>query len=125
MPLTYRPGNAQHVGARDAQQDAFALSDLADAAFAAHGGVLAVVADGMGGLAHGAAASQTATRALLASYLAKPPEQGVTAALAAAVRRANREVAALAGIAGGEGSLGSTLAAVVLHRGALHWASLG
>ena len=55
------PGNARSAGARESQQDEFGFSDMEDRAFTAHGGVPAVVADGMGGLASGNPAS-TANR---------------------------------------------------------------
>ena len=46
--LSFAPGNAQAQGKRSDQQDSFGFSDPADAAFLVHGGLLAVVADGMG-----------------------------------------------------------------------------
>ena len=51
-------GNAQHIGARQEQQDSFGFSDPGNEAFVAHGGFLGVVADGMGGLSHGSEAGR-------------------------------------------------------------------
>ena len=61
--MKFSPGIAQHIGARADQQDAFGFSDPAEKSFVSHGGVAAVVADGMGGLENGKEASQTAIRA--------------------------------------------------------------
>ena len=116
------PENAQHVGARGHQEDSFAFSDLADAAFSAHGGALCVVCDGMGGLAAGAAASRAAVTAFLGRYISKQPAEAVPDALREALSAANEAVLELAA---DEGECGSTLAAVVVAGNVLHWVSVG
>ena len=63
--LKFLPGNAQHIGAHQEQQDSFAFSDPSDQSFLAHGGLLALVSDGMGGLSNGHQASLAAVRAFL------------------------------------------------------------
>jgi protein phosphatase len=118
------PGNCQHIGARASQQDAFGFSDKDDPAFVEHGGVLAVVADGMGGLAYGDEASQCAVHAFLQSYMAKPAEQSVPAALLQALDEANQAVSLLSHWLGAV-ELGTTLLAAVIHDQALHWLSVG
>ncbi|MFN8057894.1 MAG: PP2C family serine/threonine-protein phosphatase [Vicinamibacterales bacterium] len=123
--MRLRPGNAQHQGSRDAQQDAFGFSDLDDRAFVAHGGFLGAVADGMGGLAHGGAASAAAIRTLLASYAAKRRDESVGDALERAAREANSAVVELARSSGHETEIGTTLAAVVVHDGCLSWVGVG
>jgi len=116
------PENAQHVGARACQEDAFAFSDLADAGFVAQGGALCVVCDGMGGLAAGAAASRAAVTAFLGRYVAKQPAEAVPDALREALAAANEAVLALAAE---EGECGSTLAATVVIGDVMHWVSVG
>ena len=122
--MIVHPGNCQHIGARDSQQDAFGFSDKDDLAFVEHGGVLAVVADGMGGLAYGGEASQSAVCTFLQSYMAKPPEQSVPTALLQALDEANQALSALSHQLG-EVELGTTLLAAVIHEEALHWVSVG
>src|SRR5258708_36212376 len=69
--LSYAPGNAQDVGWRTEQEDSFGFSDPTNHDFMAHSGLLAVVADGIGGLAHGAAASRRAGEGFLDGFSAK------------------------------------------------------
>lgn len=123
--MRLRPGNAQHPGARDAQQDSFGFSDLADQPFTAHAGLLGAVADGMGGLEQGGAASARAIRTLLASYAAKAPHEPIDAALRRALDDANRAVLDVAAATPGARAPGTTLAVAVVHYGGLHWLSVG
>ena len=123
--MRYRPGNAQEIGGREEQQDAFAFSDIGDEAFADHGGVLAVVADGMGGLAGGRAASQTAVRTFLDAYCGKAPGDGIDTALDRAIHVANQAVCDLVSTRASDAERGTTLVAGVLHDDGLRWISVG
>ena len=122
--MAFAAGNAQNIGARAQQQDAFGFSDLSDRKFVAHGGFLGVVADGMGGLANGTEASLGAVRAFLAAYTRKSPEEAIPDALSRSLREANGEVLRLAANSAGD-ELGTTLVAAALHDGVLHWLSVG
>ncbi len=123
--MTVMPGNAQHIGSREEQQDAFAFSDVSDKKFIRHGGVLAVLADGMGGLADGKAASTLAVRTLMKEYEAKSKTESVPDALARSVLRANGEVNEMARASAMEGNIGTTIAAAVVHQDGLYWFSAG
>ena len=123
--LVYAPGNAQDVGKRSDQQDSFGFSDPGDAGFMAHGGMLAIVADGMGGMAHGAEASQIAVRTFLAQYAGKQPGEAVTQALARAVEAADRAVYEFAASVGLQRDVGSTLIAAAFTPAGMHFTSVG
>jgi protein phosphatase len=123
--MRFSLGNAQHIGDRSEQQDSFGFSDPDDSALAAHAGVAAVVADGMGGLANGAAASSAAVQAFLKAYAAKRPEESIPDALLRSIRAANQAVLTIWHRNGDRESLGSTLAAVALHENWLYWVSAG
>jgi protein phosphatase len=114
-------GNAQHIGGRRDQQDSFGFSTVADAGFVAHGGIAAVLADGMGGLAHGDLASRTAVQAFLLHYQLKTTAETIPQALARSLAAANDAVIAL----GPEGELGATLIAAVVDGYHLHWITVG
>jgi serine/threonine protein phosphatase PrpC len=118
-------GNAQHIGARQDQQDSFGFSDPGNEAFVAHGGFLGVVADGMGGLSHGSEASHAAVRTFLSAYESKAPGESIPDALARSLIAANRAVVTLADHFGSRNGTGTTLAAAVLHGDSLYWVSAG
>lgn len=122
--MIIHPGNCQHIGARNSQQDAFGFSDKDDLAFVAHGGVLTVVADGMGGMANGGEASHLAVRTFLYVYMAKQPNEAVPTAMLRALDEANQAVITLSHQVGEE-KVGTTLVAAVIHGDALHWVSVG
>lgn len=123
--MTHAFGNAQHIGARSSQQDAFGFSNPNEAKFVAHAGLLAVLADGMGGLSHGDLASRAALGAFLAAYRQKPPQESVAAALLRSLESANAAVCELAARHNASGDLGTTLVAAVLHEQGLEWISVG
>lgn len=122
--LSCEPGNAQAIGDRTEQQDAFAFSDPADESFTAHGGVLAVLADGMGGMEGGREAAAAAVEAFVAAYQAKSPDETVPDAMARSLAAANHAVTALPFAPGTEGA-GTTLVAVVVLGASCHWISVG
>lgn len=119
------PANAQHIGDRHSQQDSFGFGDPENHEFVDHGGFLAVVCDGMGGMEFGDAASQTATRAFLEAYQLKSIAESIPAALERSVRTANNEVVALAHKFGLLEGMGTTLVAAVLYRSSLYYISVG
>ena len=123
--MNIRPGNHQHIGSRKEQQDAFGFSDLTDAAFVRHGGVLAIVADGMGGLAEGGEAARLAVRTFLESYARKLPAETIEDALDRSILEANSAVRAFAAENGLSGNCGTTLVAAVVHESGVYWTHAG
>lgn len=123
--MKFALGNAQNIGARTQQQDAFGFTDPSNAEFVAHGGFAAIVADGMGGMVHGDAASRAAIKAFLAAYKAKRINESIPAALRRALLEANQAVYGLAREMGSAEDMGTTLIAAVLHDKSLFWISTG
>jgi protein phosphatase len=123
--MRFVPANAQHQGNRQNQQDSFGFSDPNDARFVAHGGFVAMVADGMGGLSHGDQASRTAVKTFLETYAGKLETETIPQALERSLRAANHAVFEMALLAGSPGDVGTTLIAVALHESGLHWVSVG
>jgi len=107
----------QHIGAREDQQDSYAVSNPAGYD---RQGVLAVVADGMGGLSNGGAVSATVVRCFMDTFrsIQVPPGELLLEAAARTNERVNRM------LRGGEKS-GSTLVAVIIREGWLNFLSVG
>ncbi len=114
-----RIGKLHQQGARSSQQDCFSVTpeDL----MPTHG-LLAVVADGMGGLADGDKVSQTAVSAMVNGFflLQGEPDQ----VLLTLLEQANNEVNRLLG-PDGYSRGGSTLVAGLVRNGFFHYISVG
>src|SRR5262249_47176815 len=123
--MRFLPGNAQHIGARSSQQDSFGFADPDDQEFIEHGGFLAIVVGGVGGMEYGDAASRTAVRAFLEAYKRKTPDETIPAALERSVHEANAQVLSLATSLGLVEGIGTTLVAAALHDGSMFFVSVG
>ncbi|NCB25493.1 MAG: hypothetical protein EOM62_08480 [Bacteroidia bacterium] len=119
------PGNAQHIGARKEQQDAFGISEISDIEFRSHRGVLAVVADGMGGLAEGGKASRLAVKTFLEAYSRKTVDEIIEKALERSILETNEAVYSLALEMGEKDNFGTTLIAAVAHKSGIYWIYAG
>lgn len=120
-----RPGNAQWIGSRSEQQDAFGFAGFDGQGLAGDDGVLAVVADGMGGLSEGGSASRGAVAAFLSAWTRRPDGQPVQESLLAGIEAANRVVHDLACHSAGEGEVGTTLVAAAVQNRRLFWIASG
>ena len=110
-------GNDQDPGARKDQQDSFGISNE-DAI--ARMGLLAVVADGMGGLSNGAVYSKVAVQAALQSFNTEMPEKSDEATMLRILKRA-RDAVTDTGLTDG----GTTFIAVLIRNQQLHFVSVG
>jgi protein phosphatase len=123
--MKYVPGNCQHIGSRKTQEDSFGFTDPDDLSFRNHGGFLAILADGAGGMEHGGAASRMAVKAFLENYAAKVESEPISTALERCLARANEAVHALAIQRTAEENVATTLVAAALFQDKLHWISVG
>lgn len=112
-------GKLHELGDRESQQDCFAVSP---AELISSHGLLAVVADGMGGLADGDKVSQTAVAAMLDGFLASDSDPETL--LLSLAEQANRQVNRLLGPAN-IGKSGSTMVAGLIRNGRFHYLSIG
>lgn len=114
-------GNAQHIGSRDQQQDAFAITPLEEKDVVAKYGVMAVICDGMGGLENGAEAANLGAINFMRNYLRQERVTGES--LLEAVTETNSVVYDT--FADGETPAGTTLAAASIMPGGLRFVSVG
>lgn len=117
-------GKVHGVGKRENQQDAFGLSQDGPYVETYGKGLLAVVADGMGGLANGAEMSATVTLTMLETFESLPKDMDSAERLRHMLNRANEEVNLVLQRNGGQRS-GSTLISVLITGEKMHWISVG
>lgn len=112
-------GNEQDQGSRPEQQDSFGISSI-EASEIKKRGLLAVVADGMGGLKNGAVYSKAAVNGALCSFREEAPEQSDEATLLRVLKRAKEKVAET-----GLNDGGTTFVAALIHHQQLYFVSVG
>ena len=117
-------GNICHIGARESQQDNFAISDLSNADLCGQKGIFAVVADGMGGLKNGGKMSSLAAESMHRYFSEKPALPEPSIELLGMVTGANDEICRFLGRSE-EGKSGTTAVAVILKDRQLYWAAVG
>jgi len=113
---TLRVGKLHNIGKRDYQQDCFAFTPISN-------GLLAVVADGMGGLKDGDKVSQKIVMTMLqdaSKYAGQQPGSRLMQMLS----HANEEVNRMLGRSNQYRS-GSTTVAVLVDQGVFEWISVG
>lgn len=119
------PSNYQHIGSRENQEDSFAISDLLRGEFGNNRSVLAVIADGMGGLALGEEASQVAVNKFIGEYESDGYSSSIEDRLVQALLSANAAVYDLAYGGGRREDIGTTLVATAIVDEELHWIAAG
>ncbi len=113
------PAVLWELGAREDQQDAYGMSDPAKYA---QQGMIAVVADGMGGLSNGGMVSATLVRSCIGGYEAQSPQMQPADRLLELLTRANEQVNRM--LIGKERS-GSTLVTAMIKDGYLDFLTVG
>ncbi len=117
-----RIGKLHGIGKRNKQQDAFGISDLKEEVIESKG-ILAILADGMGGLSDGEKASMATVISCLNYFEMHDMDEETPVRFVDMAENANREVKEVLGSA--SGSSGSTLAAALVRNGKIFWVSVG
>lgn len=118
-PLTIQAANVQGQGERERQEDSFAIVNAADPELQRTRGLLALVADGMGGMEDGKAASQWTAECFLQMFQEREGED-----LPSWFYRSAHAVSDSV-FQRFSGRSGSTLVAVHIQNERLHWLSVG
>lgn len=108
-----------HVGARKDQQDSYGVSDLN--AYATNG-ILAIVADGMGGLANGKAVSSNLVHGMLNYFRQTSGQENVPDMMLDMLTQSNDQINRM--LQGADRS-GSTLVSAIIRGGYLHFLTVG
>lgn len=107
-------GNGQTIGRREEQDDYFATATTSH-------GTIAVLADGISGLANGRLASTLAVNTFIREFSKLDHPRHLSLYFSRAASLANAEI--LQALKGSRG--GTTLVAAVIHDGMLHWGAVG
>lgn len=107
-------GNSQKKGRRQAQEDSFSTYETEN-------GMIAIVADGMGGLEYGKIASSTAVKMFIEEYTKEYELYDVQKFLLNSAYTANDKIV---NMANGR-KIGTTLIASIIRDNFLHWISVG
>ena len=120
---SYRVGRLHSVGRRSGQQDSFAVSDVEDKSLCREKGVIAIVADGMGGLSDGDKVSSMVTLSFFRHFHERPVYGTAGDNLLQMLKEANEEVNRFLGEK--QGKCGSTLVAGIVKDRKCYWISVG
>lgn len=117
-------GVVHKIGARESQQDSYAVTDLKGGLPTSPAGFMAVVADGMGGLSHGDAISILATLSFIESFKEERhsanPEHLLIEYLSVANDKVNQFIRQ-----NQIDQAGTTLVAAIIEKDLLHFISVG
>lgn len=116
-------GKLHNVGKRSSQQDSFAVSDEKDENLCREKGIIAIVADGMGGLSDGDKISSMVTLSLLKHFYEKPLADFPGNTLLEMLKNANKEVNVF--LKNKTERCGSTLVMGIIREKKLYWLSVG
>lgn len=119
----YRIGKLHEIGNREEQQDAFAVSDVSQTDEIRRNGLIAIVADGMGGLQDGDKISSMVVLSLFQDFHNQKAGTDVSQLLLSMLANANKTVNQFLGEE--IGSCGSTLVAGIIKEDKLYWISVG
>ncbi|WP_300134798.1 PP2C family serine/threonine-protein phosphatase [uncultured Oscillibacter sp.] len=115
-----RVGNVQGVGARERQEDSFAVCNVSDPEALERAGLFAVVADGMGGMDSGNEASEAAVEAMVQLFRSLLEEGDIPRQLREGALAVSNGI-----FQRFQGRSGTTVVAVRVLGDTLHWLSVG
>ncbi len=118
--ISYRVANLQGIGSRERQEDSFTFVNAMDVTEIRRNGLLAIVADGMGGMRDGKVASEAAIACMKADFQAMDRSGDIAAQLRDSVLKAGASVFDCLG-----GSGGSTIVACIFYEEKLWFANVG
>jgi len=122
--LTVKTGNCSHWGEREYQEDSFGFSDIVDSGAVSDKGILAVLGDGMGGLANGRAISEYTVSSFIKMFEVVDYDAPFEPQMMIIAEKINDEVCKNFSI-GGKSGAGSTLVAAFVYKLRLYWLCVG
>ena len=124
VSLAVKTGNCSHQGAREYQEDSFGFSDIVDSDTICEKGILAVLGDGMGGLANGRAISEYTVSSFIKMFETVDYDAPFGPQMRMITEKINDEVCRNFSV-GGKSGAGSTLVVAFVHKLRLYWLCVG
>lgn len=118
--LSYQAANMQYIGTRERQEDSFAFVNALDVTEIRRKGLLAVVADGMGGMDDGKLVSEGCIASILSEFQSMDRTENLADQLRESVLRTNERLYQRF-----QGEGGTTLVTAFIYQEALWWTSVG
>ena len=117
-------GNSQNQGARPYQEDSFGYSNIIDSNIISNRGMLAVLSDGMGGLANGKSVADYVVQASIAMFESINPQLDISVQLMNIVRYINNSVCEQYA-ADGSSKAGATMVLAYIFKNRIYWITVG
>ena len=117
-------GNSQNQGARPYQEDSFGYSNIIDSNIVTNKGLLAILSDGMGGLANGKSVADYVVQASIAMFDSLNPQANISEQLENIVRYINDSVCEQYA-ADGSSKAGATMVFAYIFKNRIYWITVG
>lgn len=117
-------GNSQNQGARPYQEDSFGYSNITDSSIVTNKGMLAILSDGMGGLANGKNVADYVVQTSIAMFDSINPQVNISVQLKNIVYHINNSVCEQYA-ADGSSKAGATMVFAYLFKNRMYWITVG
>ena len=117
-------GNSQNQGARPYQEDSFGYSNITDSSIVTNKGMLAILSDGMGGLANGKNVADYVVQASIAMFDSLNPQANISEQLENIVRYINNSVCEQYA-SDGSSRAGATMVFAYIFKNRIYWITVG
>lgn len=118
--LSYQVANLQGLGTRERQEDSFAFANALDVTEMRRKGLLAIVADGMGGLNNGKLVSDACVKSIVTGFSEMDRDSSLPRQLRDCMFSTSEQLYAQF-----RGDGGTTLVGALIFQENLHWISVG
>ena len=118
-------GNSQNRGARPYQEDSFGYSNIIDSTIVTRKGILAILSDGMGGLANGKSVADYVVQASIAMFDSVNPKLSISEQLTNIARFINQKVCEHYAAKEGKSLAGATMVAAYIYKNRMYWLTVG
>lgn len=117
-------GNSQNQGARPYQEDSFGYSNITDSSIVTNKGMLAILSDGMGGLANGKTVADYVVQTSIAMFDSINPQVNISVQLKNIVYHINNSVCEQYAV-DGSSKAGATMVFAYLFKNRMYWITVG